>query len=210
MTIRRGEDWGEHGPLAASAPVCHDDASAAAALSSPTQGAAGVPEVGLVGGDLHRTLGGPSRGETELRTGMGVRYPVDLIEVEATAPDGSVTLHTGLAHLEVRGRRRFAGHTVVVMNAAFVGPSNLGPRSHPNDGSLDVTQGSLPRRAWKDGQRRTLTGTHVPHPDLAESRVAELVVEDVGKVGWWLDGVRMPPATRLAVRCRPDAAVVVA
>ena len=31
MTIRRGEDWGEHGPLAASAPVCHDDASAAAA-----------------------------------------------------------------------------------------------------------------------------------------------------------------------------------
>lgn len=209
MTIRRGEDWGEHGPLAAAAQVCSDDASAAAALSATTP-ATGVPEVGLVGGDLHRTLGGPSRGETELRTGMGMRFPVDLIEVEATAQDGTVTRHTGLAHLEVRGRRRFAGRTVVVMNAAFVGPSNLGPRAHPNDGRLDVTQGALPRRAWKDGERRTLTGTHVPHPDLDESRVTELVVDDVGKVGWWLDGVKMPTATRLVVRCRPDAAVVVA
>ena len=210
MTIRKGEDWGEHGPLAAGAPVCPDDVTAAAALAAQTTAGTAMPEVGLVGGDLHQTLGGPSRGETELRTGMGVRYPVDLIEVEATAPDGTVTLHTGLAHLEVRGRRRFAGHTVVVMNAAFVGPSNLGPRAHPNDGRLDVTQGSLPRRVWKDGERRARTGTHVPHPDLAESRVHELVVDDVGKLGWWLDGVKMPTAVRLVVRCRPDAAVVVA
>jgi len=209
VTIRRGEDWGEHGPLAAGAPVCQDDAAAAAALAAAAPGGT-VPEVGLVGGDLHRTLGGPARGETELRTGMGVRYPVDLIEVEATATDGSVTHHTGLAHLEVRGRRRFAGRTVVVMNAAFVGPANLGPRAHPNDGKLDVTQGSLPRRVWKDGERRALTGTHVPHPDLAESRTHELELDDLGKLGWWLDGVKMPTATRLVVRCRPDAAVVVA
>jgi len=210
MTIRKGEDWGERGPLAAGAPVCADDAAAATALHAPQADGVTTPEVGLLGGDLHQTLGGPCRGETEIRTGMGVRYPVDLIEVEATARDGSVTRHTGLAHLEVRGRRRFAGRTVVVMNAAFVGPSNLGPRAHPNDGRLDVTQGALPRRVWKDGERRALTGSHVPHPDLAESRVTELVVEDVGRLGWWLDGVKMPTAVRLVVRCRPDAAVVVA
>lgn len=210
MTIRKGEDWGAHGPLAAGAPVCGDDTTAAAALAGQMSDGATAPEVGLVGGDLHRTLGGPGRGETELRTGMGVRYPVDLIEVDATAPDGTVTHHTGLAHLEVRGRRRFAGHTVVVMNAAFVGPSNLGPRAHPNDGRLDVTQGSLPRRVRKDGARRALSGTHVPHPDLAESRVHELVLSDLGRLGWWLDGVKMPTAVQLVVRCRPDAAVVVA
>jgi len=210
VTIRKGEDWGEHGPLTAGAPVCVDDAEAAAALHGQRTEGVATPEVGLIGGDLHQTLGGPRRGETEIRTGMGVRYPVDLIEVEATAPDGSVTHHTGLAHLEVRGRRRFAGRTVVVMNAAFVGPSNLGPRAHPNDGRLDVTEGSLPRRVWKDGDRRTLTGSHVPHPDLAESRVKELVVDDLGKLGWWLDGVKMPAAVRLVVSCRPDAAVIVA
>ena len=210
MTIRKGQDWGAHGPLAPGAPVCPDDATAAAALREQAAGGVAEPEVGLVGGDLHTTLGCPSRGETELRTGMGVRYPVDLIEVEATAPDGTVTRHTGLAHLEVRGRRRFAGHTVVVMNAAFVGPSNLGPRAHPNDGRLDVTEGSLPRRVWRDGARRALTGTHVPHPDLTERRVDELLLDEVGKLGWWLDGVKMPTAVRLVVRCRPDAAVVVA
>jgi hypothetical protein len=210
MTIRRGQDWGDPGPLDHAADVQATDADAAASLQARRTAGVEVPEVGLLGGDLHRTLGGPGRGETELRTGMGVRYPVDLIEVEATAPDGTVTHHTGLAHLEVRGRRRFAGRTVVVMNASFVGPANLGPRAHPNDGRLDVTEGALPRRVWRDAARRALTGTHVPHPDLVETRTAELVVEDVGRRGWWLDGVKMPQAVRLVVRCRPDAAVVVA
>jgi hypothetical protein len=73
-----------------------------------------------------------------------------------------------------------------------------------------VTEGALPRRVWRDAARRALTGTHVPHPDLVETRTAELVVEDVGRRGWWLDGVKMPQAVRLVVRCRPDAAVVVA
>ena len=210
MTVRRGEDWGEPGPLAASAPACSDDATAASAIRSQIGSGAAVPEVGLLGGDLHTTLGAPLRSETELRTGAGVRFPVDVIEVAATAPDGSVTHLTGLAHLEVRRRRRFVGRTVVVMNAAFVGRANLGPRAHPNDGRLDVTEGSLPRGSRREGLRRSLSGTHVPHPGLSERRVSELTIDAVDGLRWWLDGVRMPPASRLVVTCRPDGATVVA
>ena len=37
-----------------------------------------VVEVGLLGGDLHRTLGAPHHDEDDLRAGRGMRFPMDL------------------------------------------------------------------------------------------------------------------------------------
>ncbi|MFM7063917.1 MAG: hypothetical protein ACKO04_10570 [Actinomycetes bacterium] len=211
MTIRRGEDWGASGPLASGAPVCADDATAASALAAQLAAGTDPPEVGLTGGDLHRTLGGPRRGATELRTGMGVRYPVDLLELECTDPDGSVRSMFALSSVVVgSGRRLWDGRWTVLMNGTCWQDWDLGPRAHPNDGLVDVTDGTLPRRVRKEARRRSVTGTHVPHPDLRQERVAVHVVEGLAGRRLLVDGVRVPTPARLVVRVCPDAAVVVA
>ncbi len=211
MTIRRGEDWGEAGPLAAGAPVCADDRSAAAALAAQRDAGVPVPEVGLTGGDLHRCLGGPRRGETELRTGMGTRYPVDLLALECTDPDGSVRHLLALNSVVVgTGRTFWRGRWTVLMNGTFWNDWDLGPRAHPNDGRVDVTDGTLPRRVVREARRRAATGTHLPHPDLVESRTAEHVVDGLAGRRLLVDGAEVPTPAALVVRVLPDAAVVVA
>jgi diacylglycerol kinase family enzyme len=99
---------------------------------------------------------------------------------------------------------------VVAMNATFVGPADLGPRAHPNAGLLDITDGSLPRSDRRAADRRELTGTHVPHPDLTERRTASYDVHSDDELGLWVDGRPIGSSRRFEIRCVPDACVVVA
>jgi hypothetical protein len=207
VTIRKGQDWGEPGALAPHAPVADDDAEAAALLQ------AGWPlptpiEIGVLGGDLHQTLGEPHHDEDDLRSGRGMRLPMDA---------GSVVLDSGepvlfVAHLVAQarpGRGWWNGRTVVVTNGSFVEGANLGPRAHPNDGRLDLTDGELPRGQRRTGRRRALTGTHVPHPDLSEARITERVIESEVPLHVRLDGRPVGTARRLDLRCHPDAWIAV-
>lgn len=217
MTIRRGEDWGAPGPLAANAPVVGGDADLAALLDRAGTGVGeGLPiEAGLVGGDLHRTLGAPARSAGSLRSGEGLRLPCDAMEVELRRPDGELVRRHAVAHV-VFGRAArdgtpawWRGRTVVVMNATHVGDLDLGPRAHPGDGLLDVTDGGLPRRDRRRAADRAVTGTHVPHPALGERRTREVLVEGLDHGMAWLDGVAAGPVVGGHVRVLPDALLVV-
>jgi hypothetical protein len=215
VPIARGEDWGVPGPLAPDAPVAPDDAALVAALGAGTgtgspQGP--PPEVGLTGGDLHRSLGSPRHDEADLRAGRGIRFPMDLAAATLRPAGGPALRRRFCAHLVAveGGGALFRNRTVVVMNASFLGRDNLGPRAHPNDGRLDVTDGRL---RWWDRRRarsRMPTGTHVPHPDLAVRRVRELAVEFARPATVRLDGVEVGTFTALEVVVEPDAVVVVA
>ncbi len=222
MTIRKGARWGEPGALAAGAPVVSDDDAArrvlqarfddaAAASGEGELGGPSLGELGLVGGDLHRTLGSPRRDEEDLRAGRGVRYPVDVGVAEL---DGGAA-QVFLAHLVAHPRRRlrwWSRRTVSVMNAGYLGPFDLGPRGHPGDGRLDVTDGQLPPGQRRQGRRRARIGTHVPHPGLRTSSVreVELHAEPGEPLHVWLDGTHVGTASVIRVRCLPDAVVVVA
>jgi hypothetical protein len=208
VTIRRGDRWGEPGPLVVDAPVFTDDRSAGRWLASSPAGEP-PPELGLLGGDLHRTVGSPRRTEADLRAGDGVRLTVDLVDLRWWDPSGEPHDDVAVAHVVLRGRSWWRGRTVVAMNAAFVGEWNLGPRAHPNDGRLDVTDGAL---GWQDRRaaaRRAPAGAHVPHPALAESRVRAVAVDLDRPLDLWVDGERVGRAVRMTLACRPDAAVVV-
>jgi hypothetical protein len=211
VTIRKGEAWGVAGALSDAAPVHADDASAASWLQTALDDGAPV-EVGLVGGDLHRTLGAPRHDEADLRAGRGMRFPVDVGVVEYHDADGAVRQVLFLAHLiafvDARARR-WRGRTIVAMNAAFVGEDNLGPRAHPNDGRLDVTDGALTWRARRQAEARAPLGAHVPHPDLGERRVRELTVEADTPMLLRLDGREVATTSRFELRCLPDAATIV-
>lgn len=215
MPIARGEDWGVPGALAPDAPVAPDDAGLVAALgprlgTGPSSGP--PPEAGVTGGDLHRTLGSPRHDEADLRAGRGIRFPMDLAVATLRPSEGPALRRRFCAHLIAveGGGALFRHRTVVVMNGAFVGRDNLGPRAHPNDGRLDVTDGRL---RWWDRRRargRMPHGAHLPHPDLAVRRVRELVVEFGRPATVRLDGVEVGTFAALEVAVEPDAVVVVA
>ena len=80
MTIERGVDWGRAAPLPAGAPLADSDREVAALLQAARARGTGAPEVGLLGGDLCRTLGGPSRPGADRQVAPEpVRLPVDAV-----------------------------------------------------------------------------------------------------------------------------------
>lgn len=222
MTVRRGVDWGEPGPLAADAPVVSTDAQLAdavrrylagrSALPASAQARGGLPcEAGLMGGDLHRTLGSPRHTIGELHEGRGMRFPVDVCTVEVldgTGPDLDPIFCAHLIATQGRGVL-FARHTLVAMNAAFRGSDYLAPRAHPGDGLIDTIEGSLGFPDRLRAHRRFVTGTHVPHPSLATRRVAEADFEFAAPASLVLDGRYTLRAKRFRIRCLPDAFTVV-
>jgi diacylglycerol kinase family enzyme len=87
------------------------------------------------------------------------------------------------------------------------GAWDVAPRSHPNDGRLDVydVSPSMPLRDRVAARRRLASGTHVPHPAIDVQRVAAVQVEFDRPTPVWLDGVRVGEGRRLSIRVEPDA-----
>jgi diacylglycerol kinase family enzyme len=202
VTIERNRPWGEPGALAPDGVFVSTDGELRAVVEAALRAGAAPPAVGLLGGDLCRTLGG--RGDvTRLHSPEAMRFPID---VGCAEVDGE--RHWFVAHLIAR-RSWWRGRVVAAMNAEFVGAQDVAPRSHPNDGFLDVLDGdpSLGDR-WK-ARTRMRTGAHVPHPAIAERRVKEFETTLAPRTGVWLDGSPLGVGRRLRVTVEPDAAVVV-
>ena len=202
MTIGKGQVWGQPGPLPDDGVLVRTDAEASAAIAVARADGTALPILGLVGGDLARTCGATGD-EDRLRGSDAQRLPVDLGIV---AIDGVEVPF--VAHVVVR-RRTWLGPIVVAMNAQFIGRADVAPRSHPNDGRLDVLAADLALGQRWEARRRLATGTHVPHPGVRERRVrdAELPVARGAEV--WVDGVRRGRPARVEVRIEPDALTVV-
>jgi hypothetical protein len=201
VTIRKGEAWGEPGVLPDDGVVVRSDHDAADVIGRARRAGRPFPPLGLVGGDLCRTLGGPGNAG-RLRAVGAVTFPVDLGEVLV---DGR--LHFFVAHLVARNR--WWTRAFVAMNAQWVGGLNLGPRAHPNDGLLDVYDVRLGLADVVKVRARARTGAHLPHPGIKERRVPAAQVGFDRPLTVWLDGVRLGPARSLSVRVDPDALTVV-
>lgn len=203
MTIRRGGEWGESGPLPTDGVVVRSDDEARAVIERARRAGEEPPPLGLLGGDLCRTLGG--RGdERRLRSAEGVRVVVDLGSVLV---DGRQ--HWFLAHLVARNSW-WRGPVVAAMNAQWIGAWDVAPRSHPNDGLLDVLTADLSLRDRGKARRRLRQGAHVPHPGIVERRTQATQLDLAPALGVWLDGRRLPQRARaLSIRVEPDAVTVV-
>jgi len=133
---------------------------------------------------------------------QGVRFTVDLGEVLL---DGRP--HLFVAHLVARSR--FWARAFVAMNAQWLGPWNLGPRAHPNDGLLDTYDAHLPAAQLFPVRARLHHGAHLPHPGIRERRTSALQVELERPLPVRLDGEVVGKARELSVRVEPDALTVV-
>ena len=194
--IAKGQPWGEPRELPAGGVIVGSDAEAAEALGAARKERRPFPALGLLGGDLCRTLGGG--GSRELH---GVRFTVDLGEALL---DGR--LHLFVAHLVARNR--FWTRAFVAMNAQWVGAWNLGPKAHPGDGLLDTYQAQLPLSQVMAVRDRLHHGAHLPHPGIRERRTAARQVDLDRALAVRLDGEAVGPARTIVVRIVPDALVV--
>lgn len=202
MTIERGQPWGVAGTLPETGVVVRSDAEARAVVTAARRANEPVPPLGLLGGDLCRTLGG--RGdEARLRSGEAMVFPCDL---------GSVLLdgrqHWFVAHLVAR-RSWWRGRVLAAMNAQFVGTWDVAPRAHPNDGRLDLLDVDLPAADRVKAWRRLARGAHVPHPAIVERRVTAWQSNVDPSLRVWLDGEPMGEVRVLSLRVEPDALTVV-
>jgi hypothetical protein len=206
MTIEKGRAWGRPAREvdAGAAVEVHTDAEARAVIEQARRANDPVPPLVLLGGDLARTVG--ATGDVAHATGPeALALPCDI---------GSVLLdgrqHWFVAHLVAR-RSWWRGRVFVAMNAQFLGPWDVAPRSHPNDGRLDVfdvaPSMSVSDR-WK-ARRRLPTGTHVPHPGIHVTRVTAVQETFSPPLDVWLDGAPIGPVRNLSLRVEPDALTIV-
>src|SRR4029453_9286850 len=131
MTVERGGAWGKAQPLPADGVVVRSDADAASVIASARSHGLSVPSIGLLAGDLCRTVGGIGD-ERRLHTDEAVTLPVDIAEVHV---DGHP--HVFVAHVVAR-RSWWRGRVWVAMNAEWLGRWDVAPRAHPGDGLLDI------------------------------------------------------------------------
>jgi hypothetical protein len=201
VTIRKGEAWGEAAPLPDDGIVVRSDAEARSVLEDARRRGAAYPTLGLLGGDLARTLAAPGD-EGRLRSAAAMTFPVDLGQVLV---DGR--LHLFVAH--VVARNRWWTRAVVAMNAPWFGGWNLGPKAHPNDGLLDTFDSSLPLGDLWKVRRRLPTGSHLPHPGIQGRRAPSVTFDLDRPLPVWIDGERVDEGRTIVVRLEPDALRVV-
>ena len=198
MTIRKGEDWGSVEEVPPNAIEVHHDLDARRAVTEARRSNQPVPPFVLFGGDLARAVGaglirrpGPDRPSRKL--------PVDLGSVLL---DG--TLHWFVAHLVAR-RALWNGRFVVAMNTEYLGQWKMAPRAHPNDGRLDLLDGSLSLDDRLKARRRLPRGEHVPHPAVTVRQTGAVQVDLPRSTPVRLDGEVVGRYRNLSIRIEPDA-----
>ncbi len=206
MAIGKGVDWGGSASVPDDLVVVDGDAAAGAVLAAGSP----YPTIGLLGGDLARTVGGRGGPAARLRTD-GVVVTVDVgVAVLDDGPPHRFVAHC-IARCSWSGGSWWRGPVVAVMNAQYLGAWDVAPRAHPGDGRLDVL--SVPASfpvgdRWK-ARARLPSGTHVPHPAIEQRRAAEWSVDLGRPTPVRLDGVLVGPARHLTVTVEPDALTVV-
>ncbi len=208
MPIAKGTPYGAPGPFPVDGVVVGSDAEARRVVEDARRARRPPPVLGLLGGDLFRTLGGsgpgkgPGGGEEQLRAAGGVCFSVDLGEVLL---DGR--LHFFVAHLVAR--TRLWTRAFLAMNAQWLGDWNLGPRAHPGDGLLDTYDVHLRVSQLLPVRARLHHGAHLPHPGINEQRTGAIQVELERDLVVEADGEAVGRGRRLAVRLEADALTVV-
>lgn len=190
MTIERGQPWGREVARPSDLIVARSDAevvrSSVGDLRRP---------VGLAGGDLWASLGSPPPRDPVLELAVdGIRVDVD-----------DAAEYLAVAHVVARGSW-WRGPLIAAMNVDRLGPWNVAPRAHPNDGLVDLVEVS-PSMSMRDrwsARGRLPTGTHVPHPSIATRRVDTASWHLDDPLELWIDGVGVGRVRRLSVTVLPD------
>jgi hypothetical protein len=199
MTIRKGEQWGIEIVAPSSLILLKDDRQ----LASIKKSDVGV----LMAGDIHQALGSPMPVQPGA---LCTQLEIDamLVEIQTATFDdvsqlASSCVEIGTFRPSFIHRRRY----VCITNGGLVHGRNLAPRAHPNDGVLDsVTLSSaMTFRDRLSAQKKALTGTHLPHPEILVSRGESFSYLRTNKSEHLsIDGQRVMDWVSVRVTVQPD------
>lgn len=205
MTIGKGTNWGRPGLMSPHSPVFETDFALANYLSDhlgdDLNGTRDLPPIGLTGGALWRTIGGPSA-LGRYCTSEAHLYPCDL----------AVVVADGIRHVFVASlvaRNRWWTKSSVVMNAQDMRAYRFGHRAHPGDGLLDIYEAYVAFADVVKVARRAKLGSHLPHPGISERRMPKVSFTFEETRQLWLDEHRIGKVQQLTVNVVPDAFTVV-
>jgi hypothetical protein len=212
MTIGKGTNWGYPGALSPQSPTFATDAEVSTYLTAHLDKLAieptGIPvspldvaPIGLTGGALWRTIGGP---------GVVGRYAT--AEARLYACDLAVAMVDGKRQVFVASlvaRNRWWTEVAVVMNAQDMGAYRFGHRAHPGDALLDVYEARIELRDVPKIAKRAKLGSHLPHPGITERRLPNVALTFDRPRQLWLDERRVGMVEQLSVSVVPDAFLVV-
>ena len=204
MTIRKGQEWGSIAKPLNDVQTIASNHELRALIEAARGVGDAIPTVGLLGGDLMRTLGGSAEASRFCSGDPVPHLPVDVVHVVAD--------HTRegwfVAHLLAR-HSWWHGQLLAAMNAQFLGKWDVSPRCHPNDGLVDIVTVAAEMRLqqrWMARSRAAL-GTHVPHPLITIKQCSSVTLEFERHTPLWLDGARWGSARHLQLVVEPDAFV---
>jgi len=202
VTIKKGVPWGEAVPSPSDLRVVPTDRAARDFVVRERERGEALRPLGLGGGDLARTMGG-GNGRFP---GTVTQAPIDLLRVQC-----GERITWAVAHVVAR-RGWHRGEVLFAMNAQFFGEYDVAPRSHPNDGRVDILHvaADMTWRARRAAMRRARTGTHLPHPQLSTRQVADYSLTFGRPLVIWVDGERWGTAAELQITVQPDALTVYA
>lgn len=192
--IKRGEQWGVSTTRTPSDVQVHGDRELAMS-STETR-------LILNGGDIAHSLGDPTP------PGLGqvcTEVPIDALRVFITFSDGSTRSQIAASHVTVG--RWLRGRLVCISNGGFIGPHNVSPRAHPNDGLFDVMsiKPSMGLQQRSKARRKSILGTHTPHPlvEVGRSKSIELSGRSRTEI-LRVDGLRIRDWTAVRIEILPD------
>ncbi len=203
MTIRKGDEWGT--PRSAEVNerrVSNDSELAHIGYKAHREHTATeMTPFSLESGDVLRTLGISVQRQPKDQ----IVFPFDLGLVRL---DGGDQLPFA-AHVLVRSRF-WSDKFATIMNVGWQGENYFGPRAHPNDGLIDITEGSLSVQQRLLARGRLRTGTHLPHPDLKTIRRSAHTLNFSRPTPTFVDGAAVGRYSTVEVDIIADAFYVVA
>lgn len=194
MTIRKGEEWGRKDVVPQSFFIAEDDSDAA---SQPPH----VP-FALCRGDLFTALGRP---HTPMHGRDCMILPIDALTCSVQFLNGDTETIHAASHVSIGSW--WKGRHIIVSNSGFINGLNIAPRSHPNDGEMDVFSiaSEMPLKQRFLARRKAKTGTHLPHPNISVLRKTVLEISrDRPQERLSIDGVAVSAWTAVHISIEPD------
>ena len=191
--IHRGQPWGE--PSCMTRDVLIVDNDQTMAHTDRTH------EIFLSGGDIARSLGNPS---VPTLGSACTEVAIDAMVCDITTSDEqSITI---VAASSIIIGSYWKGQHVIVSNAGWIGERNVAPRSHPNDGKVEMltmnSHMSLRQRFL--AYRKMKTGTHLPHPQLSATQISTACIERQKGQKLVIDGEKFIDWTSISITVQPD------
>lgn len=157
--ITRGEQWGVQTRRTQADVMINGDRELAS--SSPDH------RLIVRDGDIAHCLGDPPTPDIGA---ICTEVAIDALRITITLHDGDTFTQIASSHVKIGNW--FRGRLICVTNAGFIGPKNVSPRAHPNDGFFDVMS-LLPSMRLQQrfrARQKSILGTHTPHPMVETSR----------------------------------------